>query len=192
MDNLLFPYYRSDKWCNLLKSKIISLANAYHLKEKRRNHVSKKSEPHLVTPEDNERYTRNNPPVYFPNIQQQKNSFYQTVDNNNPVDDFGQSKESFFSNRTNTCIFKMQQCTMSKMFPRHHFKTKTQTSNKAGRNCNVKTKNLGFVYNSPNFIKTEKGCQTGKEESESITAKRKYLQYLNRKTADNYNKYYNS
>ena len=169
-DNLIIPYYQSDKWMNLLKKKVGTMAQEYN------------------------EYLRLNMEQYNPMKKKIKD-----LDKENQLKEAElinvDTLENPFLNRTNGFgirdVNRLQQTSLYKMFPK--FRNRTSHSFYSAKHRNSKVKKISFFGN--NYVEdiTEQGIQTfSNRNNRNIKdiEKKKYMDYIKRKSEDDYMKYY--
>jgi hypothetical protein len=169
-DNLIIPYYQSDKWMNLLKKKVGTMAQEYN------------------------EYLRLNMEQYNPMKKKIKD-----LDKENQLKEAElinvDTLENPFFNRTNGFgirdVNRLQQTSLYKMFPK--FRNRTSHSFYSAKHRNSKVKKISFFGN--NYVEdiTEQGIQTfSNRNNRNIKdlEKKKYMDYIKRKSEDDYMKYY--
>ena len=169
-DNLIIPYYQSDKWMNLLKKKVGTMAQEYN------------------------EYLRLNMEQYNPMKKKIKD-----LDKENQLKEAElinvDTLENPFLNKTNGFgirdVNRLQQTSLYKMFPK--FRNRTSHSFYSAKHRNSKVKKIAFFGN--NYVEdiTEQGIQTfsnRKNRNIKDIEKKKYMDYIKRKSEDDYMKYY--
>ena len=169
-DNLIIPYYQSDKWMNLLKKKVGTMAQEYN------------------------EYLRLNMEQYNPMKKKIKD-----LDKENQLKEAElinvDTLENPFLNKTNGFgirdVNRLQQTSLYKMFPK--FRNRTSHSFYSAKHRNSKVKKISFFGN--NYVEdiTEQGIQTfSNRNNRNIKdlEKKKYMDYIKRKSEDDYMKYY--
>ncbi len=169
-DNLIIPYYQSDKWMNLLKKKVGTMAQEYN------------------------EYLRLNMEQYNPMKKKIKD-----LDKENQLKEAElinvDTLENPFLNRTNGFgirdVNRLQQTSLYKMFPK--FRNRTSHSFYSAKHRNSKVKKISFFGN--NYVEdiTEQGIQTfSNRNNRNIKdlEKKKYMDYIKRKSEDDFMKYY--
>ena len=169
-DNLIIPYYQSDKWMNLLKKKVGTMAQEYN------------------------EYLRLNMEQYNPMKKKIKD-----LDKENQLKEAElinvDTLENPFLNRTNGFgirdVNRLQQTSLYKMFPK--FRNRTSHSFYSAKHRNSKVKKISFFGN--NYVEdiTEQGIQTFSNRNNrdiKDLEKKKYMDYIKRKSEDDYMKYY--
>jgi hypothetical protein len=169
-DNLIIPYYQSDKWMNLLKKKVGTMAQEYN------------------------EYLRLNMEQYNPTKKKIKDLDKENKLKEAELINFDTLENPFF-NRTNGFgirdVNRLQQTSLYKMFPK--FRNRTSQSFYSAKHRNSKVKKIAFFGN--NYVEdiTEQGIQTFSNRNNrdiKDLEKKKYMDYIKRKSEDDYMKYY--
>lgn len=169
-DKLIIPYYQSDKWMNLLKKKVGTMAQEYN------------------------EYLRLNMEQYNPMKKKIKD-----LDKENQLKEAElinvDTLENPFLNRTNGFgirdVNRLQQTSLYKMFPK--FRNRTSRSFYSAKQRNSKVQKIGFFSNNDYVDNiTEQGIQTLSNRNNNVRdiEKKKYIDYIKRKSEDDYMKYY--
>jgi hypothetical protein len=198
-DNLILPYYQSDKWVKLLKLKVSNMASEYndflllqYEKFKKKANLNKNNF------NNNNIFSNNINNINFPLIEDKKNNLENNLNNNNNLDN------NIFEEHINEPgmkfeeINKLQKCSLQKMFPK--FRNKTAMNFYSAKNKNAKIKKISlFVNNNNNFVKInnsndiEEGIQTNPKtfyNNKENLKKQQYINFINQKSQNNYMKFY--
>ena len=170
-DKLIIPYYQSDKWMNLLKKKVGSMAKEY--KDYLKNNYDQFNNIKKRVKQMN--YEKNMKELELVNEETLRNPFFNTTNG--------------FGIRD---VNRLQQTSLYKMFPK--FRNRTSRSFYSAKQRNSKVQKIGFFSNN-DYVDdiTEQGIQTlSNRNNRDIRdiEKKKYIDYIKRKSEDDYMKYY--
>lgn len=193
------PYYLNEKWLNLYQNKLKNMVNEYkrsYTVYKRGIKIKRFTSP-LNTVNSNAQnmnvlYSdkKKKEPIIFPCVKN-KNYILMNEDNKNiykPEDDNLDDSyicNSFFSKQLND----LQKCKMETMFP--NFKNMEPRFNRTYNLSNWhKYKMLNIGSDDEKGIQTFYGKDLKRNKNNTKEMKEKYMNYISKKSLENYRKYY--
>ena len=187
-DNLILPYYHSEKWVNLLKKKVSNIANEYNeFLNLQYEKIKNKANLNKNINSDNNDNNINFPLIDYKNIniENDKNNNNNTFEQN--IYEPGMKFEE---------INKLQKCSLQKMFPK--FRNKTLMNFYSAKNRNAKLKKISLFDNN-NYLNInnqnnrEEGIQTNSKTfyvNREVLKKQQYIDYIKQKSENDYMKFY--